>query len=233
MDVGLLTIRQEETKKKERKVKVMSMPVLVLEKIFSYLDWKDLSTAMLVCKRWSDVAGHPLLWTDFHLNLNIILDPTGLESLSKIRRLDWVKSVTITPLPGKELENCEDIVQHLTRMEELFVLICANRTALNMYEDFFLKCLPVIKSRLVRICFKSLHLQGYRDIEYFVTSCDAGTNAFIKRTLPPWSGVDLFQSEAPLESNLAMKLWRLYSAQQQIFILEPVSLFVRTLIFQN
>ena len=28
-----------------------SLPVLALEKVFSYLDWKDLGRAMLVCKK--------------------------------------------------------------------------------------------------------------------------------------------------------------------------------------
>ena len=66
--------KQEETTESEReekirKVKVANLPVPVLAKVFSYLGWKDLGTAMLVCQRWADVGGHPLLWTGFPLHL--------------------------------------------------------------------------------------------------------------------------------------------------------------------
>ena len=39
-------------------VEEWKLPVLVMEKVFSYLDWKSLRTAMLVCKRWHEVDGH-------------------------------------------------------------------------------------------------------------------------------------------------------------------------------
>ena len=42
-------------KKKDQKDKLGSdcfLPVLVLEKVFSYLDWKELGRAMLVCQSW-------------------------------------------------------------------------------------------------------------------------------------------------------------------------------------
>ena len=64
------------------------------------------------------MGGHPSLWTGFPLQLT---GPRRLKSFSKIRRLVWIKSVTITPLPGRELENCHAVVKHFGRMEELFV----------------------------------------------------------------------------------------------------------------
>ena len=60
---------KSEREEKIRKVKVANLPVPVLERVFSYLGWKDLGTAMLVCQRWADVGGHPLLWTGFPLHL--------------------------------------------------------------------------------------------------------------------------------------------------------------------
>ena len=175
-------------KKKERKVKVRTMPLLVLEKVFSYLDWKDLGRAMLVCRRWSDVGGHPSLWTGFHLKLAHHKLPrfasstsSSLYSFSNIRRLAWVKSSTIDLTPGKQLENCDDIVHYLTRMEEMHVLTNKSK-ALSPYEDFYPKCLGADNNKLVRIGFES---RGGEEYQYFVTSCDAATTSFIKKTLIP------------------------------------------------
>ena len=51
------TVTDEDAKK----VKVDNLPLPVLEKIFSYLDWRELGRAMLVCKSWEEVGGHPSL----------------------------------------------------------------------------------------------------------------------------------------------------------------------------
>ena len=85
-------MKSNEKKVEERKVKVSSLPAHVLEKIFSYLDWSDLGKAMLVCQRWNETGGHPSLWKNFALQLS----GQGWESYAKIRRLAWVKSLTIT-----------------------------------------------------------------------------------------------------------------------------------------
>ena len=50
--------KRRNTEEVAEKVKVENLPLPVLEKIFSYLDWKDLGTAMLVCKSWQKVGGH-------------------------------------------------------------------------------------------------------------------------------------------------------------------------------
>lgn len=181
--VGLSTTKQQETmkKKKERKVKVTSMPVLVLEKVFSYLDWKDLGRVMLVCRKWSEVGGHPSLWTGFRLKMPA--SRTIQDRLSKIRRLDWVKSVEVTTTfwLKKELVSCEDIVQHFTRMEEIFVL--TNKSEVY-YEESFKKWLWATNNRIVRIGYKWIAGEDY---QYFVTSADAGTNTFIRKTFLPKS----------------------------------------------
>ena len=67
------------------------LPDLVFEKIFSYLCWKDRGTALLVCRRWYKVGGHPCLWARFPLQL----DGQRLNYLPKIHRLGWVRSMTI------------------------------------------------------------------------------------------------------------------------------------------
>ena len=59
-----VAMKSNEKKVEERKVKVSSVPVHVLEKIISYLDWRDLGKAMLVCHRWKEFGGHPSLWTN-------------------------------------------------------------------------------------------------------------------------------------------------------------------------
>ena len=184
-DIVLLAKHQSTTnnekEKKNRKVKEMNLPVLVLERVFSYLDWKDLGTVMLVCQRWSYVGGHPSLWTGFPL----LLAGPRLDSFSKIRRLSWIKSVTITLLPGRELENCDAIVNHFTRMEELFVND-GGEGGVDISEDFFGMILgaQVANNRLVvgvKMSEDILDAQLESHI-YFVTSCDAGTNAFVKKT---------------------------------------------------
>ena len=83
-------IRRKKAEK-EKWVCEWTLPVPALEKVFSYLDWKDLGRAMLVCQRWHEVGGHPSLWTQFPLELSGL---RRLKRYSKIRRLTSVKSAT-------------------------------------------------------------------------------------------------------------------------------------------
>ena len=168
------------------KVKVENLPLPVLEKIFSYLDWKDLGTAMLVCKSWKEVGGHPSLWTEFPLKLKGFRPHwTRLRKFIKIRRLGWVKSVTITlekrkyslPIPA-----FEETLKPLTRLEELFLFFRKFVHRRDIRNDF-MKIQAANNNRLVRICAFYPRLFGASESHYFVTNCDAGTNAFIKRTL--------------------------------------------------
>ena len=59
-----VAMKSNEKKVEERNEKVSSLLVHVLEKIISYLDWRDLGKAMLVCHRWKEFGGHPSLWTN-------------------------------------------------------------------------------------------------------------------------------------------------------------------------
>ena len=54
----------KKSKATKKMVEEWKLPVLVMEKVFSYLDWKSLRTTMLVCKRWS--VGTGILHFLFH-----------------------------------------------------------------------------------------------------------------------------------------------------------------------
>ena len=161
-----------------------SLPFHVLEKIISYLDWRDLGKAMLVCHRWKETGGHPSLWKNFPLQLS----GRGWESYAKIRRLAWVKSLTIT-LVKEGLEESADFVQpvikHFTRTEELFVN-CNGEALTYDHELNFLALLWDGTNKLVRIGISAKDVgvaNLINDHWYFVPSWDPETMAFIKKTL--------------------------------------------------
>ena len=111
-------IRRKKAEK-EKWICEWTLPVPALEKVFSYLDWKELGKAMLVCQRWHEVGGHPSLWTQFPLQLA----SKKLKSIAKIRRLGWVKSVTLNASTKKSLVYfVGTAVESFSRLEELFIL---------------------------------------------------------------------------------------------------------------
>ena len=119
-------MKKEVTKMKEDQKETWTcdwtLPALcpALEKVFSYLDWKDLGRAMLVCQRWFEVGGHPSLWTRFPLQLQ--LSGPSLKRFAKIRRLAWVKSVSVNlPKVGAGLTPFQDLLRSLPRLEELVI----------------------------------------------------------------------------------------------------------------
>ena len=133
-----------------RKVKVTNLPVSVLENVLSNLNWKDLGTAMMVCKRWRDVGEHPSLWAGFPLQL----DPQRLKNFAKIRRLDWVKSVTIQ-MP-EEFQDFPPLLQevkiYLTRVEELYFFYHPSEDHTEDIEDVFTELQKAkVNTNLVRM----------------------------------------------------------------------------------
>ena len=172
----------------DRKVKVTNLPVSVLENVFSNLNWKDLGTAMMVCRRWRDVGEHPSLWAGFPLQL----DPQRLKNFAKIRRLDWVKSVTIQ-MP-KEFQLFSALLQvlkiYLTRVEELYFFYDPS-IDLEVEDIFTALQEAKVNTKLVRIGatatgpVKSRQSGdfGTTENQYFVKKWDASTKAFIKKTL--------------------------------------------------
>ena len=159
-----------------------SLPVLALEKVFFYLDWKDLGRAMLVCHRWKEVGGHPSLWTRFPLRLEAGKFP-------KIRRLDWVKSATIRMSDAgfESIVTCiQAAIEALPRLEELFiVIICGWDKFYKMMNDedqvaLVMKLLKTDKNKLARVAVASPNCtQCY----YYVSSCDTDSTTFLKKTL--------------------------------------------------
>ena len=185
--------KDNETGGNDRKVKVANLPVPALEKVFSYLDWKGLGRAMLVCKRWYEVGGHPSLWTEFPLQLSGL---RRLKRCSKVRRLSWVKSATIS-FQKETNQHRYDVWQTLkreftkyaardqvliplTRVEELIFLDPESVISVEDLKDIFYIYL-LVKGKLVRICAIGSPLNSAN--KYFVANCDAGTNKFIKKTV--------------------------------------------------
>ena len=174
-----------ERKKIERKVK--SLPGNVLEHIFSFLDWGDLGRAMLVCQRWSEVGGHPSLWSNFPLHLS----GQRMKDYAKIQRLAWVKSLTITFEQGFDFEECAAVIQPViepfNRAEELFVHGNVDENgeqALPRGPLFALLAatMSADSNRLARVCISEISSKVRENI-YFLSSCDSDTNAFIKKTM--------------------------------------------------
>ena len=189
----------KENRGEDRKVKVENLPVPVLERVFSCLDWKDLGRAMLVCRRWQEVGGHPSLWTEFPLQLSV----TNLRSLkkySKIRRLAWVKSVTICYIHLKQKQKdmwktlkrefVFNVVTLLKRVEELVFLddhhdLFNPITNEDLANVFYM--VQEVNKKVVRICAKRSLKESdgspTSENEYFIANCDADTNKFIKKTV--------------------------------------------------
>ena len=119
---GNAKVTKMKEDQKEKWICEWILPVLALQKVFSYLNWKDLGRTMLVCKQWYEVGGHPSLWTQFPLQLS----GQRLKSFAKICRLAWVKSVSVnlpevgSPL-GTGVTRIQAVLSSLPRLEELFV----------------------------------------------------------------------------------------------------------------
>ena len=201
---------------KVRKVKVRrrrkkwsgewSLPVLALENVFSFLDWKDLGTAMLVCKSWKEVGGHPSLWTRFPLRLT----RDRLKNFPIIPRLDWVKSLDISmSIESMQLERLlfhramrrkqvlalgllpvemffiRALLDSFPRLEELFIF-CDNWDDYpdSRLSDFVLQFLEADNNKLVRVGTRSSYItSGDVDCCYYFSSCDVDSTTFLKRTL--------------------------------------------------
>ena len=150
------------------------LPLPVIEKVFSYLDWNELGGAMLVCQTWNQIGGHPLLWASFPLHLDV----KRLDEVVKIKRLAWVKSVSIY-LPKQWIMRSNIIApvfNHLKRAEE--VSLTHNGPGYT-YIDRFMKA--ILKSRGNNIT--RIFCKGANHIVYFVKSCDEETETFVKNTL--------------------------------------------------
>ena len=131
------------------------------------------------------MGGHPSLWTQFPLQLKAFTPHCRrLKKFVEIRRLGWVKSVTVT-LDMTPNHVCEEVLKHLTRTEELFFIFRqhVNFVYYTQVHDGFKQMWATRNDRLVRIGAICPRLNLGSKSLYLVTNCDASTNAFIKRTL--------------------------------------------------
>ena len=189
-------IRRKKKVQKEKWLCEWTLPVPALEKVFSYLDWKQLGRAMLVCHRWNEVGGHPSLWTRFPLRLSGNL--RNLKRFAKIHRLGWVKSldITITGSMKKSLVTfVEAAVETLPRLEQLFIS-CDDEFLLSEFADsqvFIENILKTADNKLSRVGARArLSTQVgpqsdrisllVRCCLYYVSNLDAATYTFLKQS---------------------------------------------------
>ena len=75
-----------------------TLPTEVLWKIFTNLPYKDLNNVILVCRRFKQLAEDPLLWRDFHFQINAKICERSEyldECLLETRRLGLVSHVLV------------------------------------------------------------------------------------------------------------------------------------------
>ena len=161
-----------------------NFPVLALKKVFSFLDWNGLGRAMLVCQKWNEVGGHPSLWTRFPLQLSC----GKLKNFPKIYRLNWVHSLTIS-LSILDMVSLVTLIQaaikFLPRLEELFIFY--DHFLFFYFNDPKVSILNILKAddnKLVRVGTRLSNFNSSEpeDYLYYVSNCDAGTHAFLKKT---------------------------------------------------
>ena len=182
-DVGLPAKQARTMKVKVTRNREWTLPKLALEKVFSFLDWKELGRAILVCRRWHEVGGHPSLWTRFPLQLSC----QRLKSFPKIERLAWIYSLTLN-LSIFDMVRLVTLVQaaieSLPRLEELFIFY--DNFLYFYFNDPKVSILNILKAdnnKLVRVGIRlSFSNSREPDYLYYVSNCDVGTNTFLKKT---------------------------------------------------
>ena len=92
------------------------LPNELLTIIFRFLSFADLKNALLVCKRWREVAEHPALWNKLELvhRVGKSLD-CGLVEVLTMARLQW------TPNPITVDKRAQDLVAQLVNFEDVHI----------------------------------------------------------------------------------------------------------------
>ena len=91
------------------------LPSELLLKIFQYLPYRDLNSLVLVSRRFRHLAGDPLLWRNFHFQLNSKLcqEAAQLDScVLTVRRLANI-SHTLVWGYGMSEENVINVINSL------------------------------------------------------------------------------------------------------------------------
>ena len=84
-----------------------TLPTEVLWKTFTNLPYKDLNNVILVCRRFKQLAEDPLLWRDFHFQINAKICERSEdldECLLETRRLGLLSHVLVW---GYGLDDCQ------------------------------------------------------------------------------------------------------------------------------
>ena len=73
------------------------LPSELLLKIFQYLPYRDLNSLVLVSRRFRHLAGDPLLWRNFHFQLNSKLcqEAAQLDRVLRVRRLSKISHTLV------------------------------------------------------------------------------------------------------------------------------------------
>ena len=92
------------------------LPNELLTIIFRFLSFADLKNALLVCKRWREVAEHPAFWNKLKLvhRVGKSLD-CGLVEVLTMARLQW------TPNPITVDKRAQDLVAQLVNFEDVHI----------------------------------------------------------------------------------------------------------------
>ena len=95
------------------------LPVEILSKIFQSLSLQDLSTVVLVCRRWREVGETPKLWSE----LTVTVDERNQAIVSQIlscRRMEAVRKIVIGGRVSVSEEPWMSVIGH-TGLRELVV----------------------------------------------------------------------------------------------------------------
>ena len=87
------------------------LPVEILALIFQSLSLQDLSTALLVCRRWREVGETPALWSSLPVRVNTE-NLSVMTEMLRSRRLQAVRKLVIIGVSPSE-EDWEAVGEHL------------------------------------------------------------------------------------------------------------------------
>ena len=90
------------------------LPSEVLLKIFQYLPYRDINNLILVSRRFRQLAGDPLLWSNFHFQLHSKLcqEAAQLDRVLRVRRLANI-SHTLVWGYGMTEDNAQTVINSL------------------------------------------------------------------------------------------------------------------------
>ena len=86
-----------------------NLPDNVITRIFRLLEFDDLSSAMLVCRKWRNLGEDPLLWAEFWL----VVEEEQLPSISEMLTCRRLERVSLLELNTPVTEEVMPVIQYL------------------------------------------------------------------------------------------------------------------------